>query len=125
MYGRILIKNLNEVFKPYKAQFNRCPTHIKILAILCVMYLSVPIDPFDILFPWAAFTDDLFIAGILLKILHKHGGLPEEDRTTPIDLLRDIFKRTDKKQEDTSLAVHLFKDNVCKDCGLISPSTSK
>jgi uncharacterized membrane protein YkvA (DUF1232 family) len=118
MYGRVLIKNLNEVFKPYKAQFNRCPTHIKILAILCVMYLSVPIDPFDILFPWAAFSDDLFIAGILIKILHKHGGLPEEDRTTPIDLLRDIFKRTDKKQEDTSLAVHLFKDNVCKDCGL-------
>ena len=119
------MKNLNQVFKPYKAQFDRCPTHIKILAILCVMYLSVPIDPFDILFPWAAFTDDLFIAGILIKILHKHGGLPEEDRTTPIDLLRDIFKRTDKKQEDTyltvedsSLAVHLFKDNVCRHCGL-------
>ena len=132
MYGRVLIKNLNEVFKPYKAQFNRCPIHIKILAVLCVMYLSVPIDPFDILFPWAAFTDDLFIAGVLIKILHKHGGLPEEDRTTPIDLLRDIFKRTDKKQEDTylkvedsSLAVHLFKDNVCSHCGLISPNTTK
>ena len=118
MYGRVLIKNLNEVFKPYKAQFDRCPAHIKILAILCVMYLSITPDPFDILFPWAAFSDDIFIAGILIKILHKHGGLPEEDRTTPIDLLRDIFKRTDKKQEDTSLAVHLFKDNVCKDCGL-------
>jgi hypothetical protein len=63
------------------------------------MYLSVPIDPFDIL-------------------LHKHGGLPEEDKTSPIDLLRDISKRTDKKQEDTSLAVHLFKDNVCRHCGL-------
>ena len=121
------MKNLNQLFKPYKAQFDRCPIHIKILAILCVMYLSITPDPFDILFPWAAFTDDLFIAGILLKILHKHGGLPEEDRTTPIDLLRDIFKRTDKKQEDTylkvedsSLAVHLFKDNVCSHCGLIS-----
>ena len=118
MHGRVLIKNLNQVFKPYKAQFDRCPLHIKIIAVLCVMYLSVPIDPFDILFPWAAFTDDLFIAGILIKILHKHGGLLEEDRTTPIDLLRDIFKRTDKKQEDTSLAVHLFKDNVCRHCGL-------
>ena len=118
MYGWILIKNLNQVFKPYKAQFDRCPPHIKIIAVLCVMYLSVPIDPFDILFPWMAFSDDLFIAGILLKILHKHGGLPEEDKTSPIDLLRDIFKRVDKKQEDTSLAVHLFKDNVCKNCGL-------
>ena len=112
------MKNLNQVFKPYKAQFDRCPLHIKILAILCVMYLSITPDPFDILFPWAAFSDDLFIAGVLIKILHKHGGLPEEVKTTPIDLLRDIFKRVDKKQEDTSLAVHLFKDNVCKDCGL-------
>jgi uncharacterized membrane protein YkvA (DUF1232 family) len=112
------IKDLNQVFKPYKAQFDRSPLHIKIIAVLCVMYLSVPIDLFDILFPWAAFTDDLFIAGILLKILHKHGGLPEEDKTSPIDLLRDIFKRVDKKQEPTSLAAHLFIDNVCRHCGL-------
>ena len=96
------MKNLNQVFKPYKAQFYRCPIHIKIIAVLCVMYLSVPIDPFDILFPWMAFTDDLFIAGILIKILHKHGGLPEEDRTTPRDLLRDIFKRVDRSKDDQS-----------------------
>ena len=111
------MKNLNQVFKPYKAQFDRSPLHIKIIAVLCVMYLSVPIDPFDILFPWMAFTDDLFIAGILLKILHKHGGLPEEDKTSPIDLLREIFNRVDKKQEPTSLATKIFLDEVCKDCG--------
>jgi uncharacterized membrane protein YkvA (DUF1232 family) len=61
------------------------------------MYLSVPIDPFDILFPWMAFADDLFIAGILLKILHKYGGLPEEVLTSPIELLKDVFNRTKKK----------------------------
>jgi uncharacterized membrane protein YkvA (DUF1232 family) len=112
------MKNLNEVFKPYKAQFDRSPRHIKIIAILCVMYLSVPIDPFDILFPWMAFSDDLFIAGILLKILHKHGGLPEEVRTSPIELLRDIFKRTNPKTkiEHTSLSTKIFVDHVCKDC---------
>lgn len=93
----ILIKSLNETFKPYKAQFDRCPTRIKIIAMLCVMYLSVPIDPFDILFPWMAFTDDLFIAGILLRILHKYGGLEEEVLTSPIELLRDVFNRTKKK----------------------------
>lgn len=60
---------------------------------MCVMYLSVPIDPFDILFPWAAFSDDLFIAGLLLKMLHKYGGLPEEDKTTPVELLRNLFNR--------------------------------
>jgi uncharacterized membrane protein YkvA (DUF1232 family) len=91
------IKSLNEAFKPYKAQFYRCPIHIKVIAILCVMYLSVPIDPFDILFPWMAFADDLFLAGILLKILHKYGGLQEETLTSPIELLRDVFNRTKKK----------------------------
>jgi uncharacterized membrane protein YkvA (DUF1232 family) len=112
------MKNLNEVFRPYKSQFDRCPIHIKIIAILCVMYLSVPIDPFDILFPWMAFSDDLFIAGILLKILHKHGGLPEEDKTSPIELLRDIFKSTNTKTkiEHTSLSTKIFVDHVCKDC---------
>ena len=91
------IKSLNETFKPYKAQFDRCRIRIKIIAILCVMYLSVPIGPFDILFPWVAFADDLFIAGILLKILHKYGGLEEEVLTSPIELLRDVFNRTKKK----------------------------
>ena len=93
----MLKQRLNALFKPYKAQFDRSPIHIKVIAILCVMYLSVPIDPFDILFPWMAFTDDLFVAGILLKILHKYGGLEEEVLTSPIELLRDVFNRTKKK----------------------------
>jgi hypothetical protein len=50
--------------------------------------------------------------------LHKHGGLPEEDRTTPIDLLRDKDSRKQIRNKKILLAVHLFKDNVCKDCGL-------
>lgn len=93
----MLKQRLNLLFKPYKAQFDRCPIHIKVIAILCVIYLSVPIDPFDILFPWMALTDDLFVAGILLKILHKYGGLKEEVLTSPIELLRDVFNRTKKE----------------------------
>ena len=99
----MLKQRLNLIFKPHKAQFDRSPIHIKIIAILRVMYLSVPIDPFDILFPWMAFTDDLFIAGILLKILHKYGGLEEETLTSPIELLRDVFSRTDKKWYNISM----------------------
>ncbi len=94
----MLKQRLNLIFKPYKAQFDRCPIHIKAIAILCVMYLSVPIDLFDILFPWMAFADDLFIAGILLKILHKYGGLGDEVLTSPIELLRDVFSRTNPKK---------------------------
>jgi uncharacterized membrane protein YkvA (DUF1232 family) len=63
------------------------------------MYLSVPIDPFDILFPWMAFTDDIFIAGLLLKMLHKHGGMPDEDKTTPIELLKSVFNRDLEKSK--------------------------
>ena len=84
---------IRSVLRPYRAQYERCPRRIKILSLMCVMYLSVPIDPFDILFPWAAFSDDLFIAGLLLKMLHKYGGLPEEDKTTPVELLRNLFNR--------------------------------
>jgi hypothetical protein len=39
-----------------------------------------------------AFSDDLFVAGLLLKLLHKYGGLPDEDKTTPMQLLKQIFK---------------------------------
>jgi uncharacterized membrane protein YkvA (DUF1232 family) len=44
-----------------------------------------------------AFSDDIFIAGLLLKMLHKYGSLPEEDKKTAKDLLLDItaaFKKT-------------------------------
>lgn len=76
--------------RPYVAQFRRSPLHIKIIIWICILYLALPIDLWDVLFPWAAYADDFFIAGLLLKLLHKHGGLPEEDRTTPSQLLTKI-----------------------------------
>ncbi len=82
---------LKLALRPYKAQFKRSPTWVKIMAIICITYIMIPIDLFDILFPWMAYSDDIFIAGILLKLLHKYGGLPEEDRTTPIELIKSIL----------------------------------
>jgi uncharacterized membrane protein YkvA (DUF1232 family) len=61
------------------------------VAVACVGYILVPIDLFDILFPWMAYSDDVFIAGILLKLLHKYGSLPDEDPTTPIELIKQIL----------------------------------
>ena len=89
---------------------------------MCVIYLSVPIDPFDILFPWAAFSDDLFIAGILLKMLHKYGGLPQEESITPVELLKTLFGRDKDKgktmtDEEISLSTKIFLNDICKDCG--------
>lgn len=51
----------------------------------------IPIDLFDILFPWMAYSDDLFLAAVVLKMLHRYGGLPYEDKTTPKDLLKQII----------------------------------
>jgi len=84
---------IRQIIRPYKDQFNRSPIWVKIVAAACVGYILVPIDLFDILFPWMAYSDDIFIAGILLKLLHKYGGLPEEDPTKPIDLIRTILKK--------------------------------
>lgn len=87
------MKKLKAIAKPYINQFNRSPIWVRILATLCIGYLIIPIDPFDILVPWLAFSDDLFIAGLLLKLLHKYGSLHDEDKTTPVDLMKQIFKK--------------------------------
>jgi hypothetical protein len=112
---------LKILLSPYKAQFDRSPRHIKIISMLCVIWLSTPIDLFDIFFPWAAFTDDLFIAGVLLKMLYKHGGLPEDKVITPIDLLKNLFgkdkdhKRTAMTYEDLAISAKIFLEQVSKE----------
>jgi uncharacterized membrane protein YkvA (DUF1232 family) len=50
----------------------------------------MPIDPFDVIFPWLAFSDDLFVAGMLLKLLHKYGSIPGDEQLTPVQLLTKI-----------------------------------
>ncbi len=87
------MSRLKEVFKPYKAQFDRSPIWVRMIAMVCVTYIIIPIDLFDILFPWMAYSDDLFIAGMLLKLLHKYGSLPDEDRITPVELLKKILNK--------------------------------
>ena len=113
--------NLKILLSPYKAQFVRSPRHIKFMSILCVIWLASPIDPFDILFPWAAFNDDIFIAGLLLKMLYKHGGLPEDKVITPLELLKNLFgkdkdhKRTVMTYEELSISAKIFLEQVSKE----------
>jgi uncharacterized membrane protein YkvA (DUF1232 family) len=90
------MKRIKEISKPYVAQFKRSPLWVKIVASLCIAWLTMPIDPWDILLPWLAFHDDLFVAGVLLKLLHKYGGLPDEDPTTPKDILSKLVKKKHK-----------------------------
>lgn len=81
---------IKDGLRPYVEQFQRSPLRIKIVVWFCIAYLAMPIDPWDVLFPWLAYADDIFIAGLLLKLLHKHGGLPDQDPTTPSQLLTKI-----------------------------------
>jgi uncharacterized membrane protein YkvA (DUF1232 family) len=117
----VKINKLKILLSPYKAQFDRSPRHIKIVSLLCVVWLSAPIDPFDILFPWAAFTDDIFIAGLLLKMLYKHGGVPEDKIITPLELLKKLFgkdqehKHTVMTYEELAISAKIFLHQVSKD----------
>jgi len=88
----------NERFKaaagPYVQQFRRAPLWVKIVASMCLGYLLIPIDPWDLLLPWLAWQDDLFIAGVLLKLLHKYGAQPNEELKTAKDLIRELFTKS-------------------------------
>jgi uncharacterized membrane protein YkvA (DUF1232 family) len=53
----------------------------------------MPIDPWDVLLPWLAWQDDIFIAGLLLKLLHKYGAHHGEEFKSPADLLRQLFNK--------------------------------
>jgi uncharacterized membrane protein YkvA (DUF1232 family) len=93
---------MKEIAKPYIAQYRRSPIWVKAVSFLIILYLATPIDPFDILFPWMALSDDIFLAGVLLKLLHKYGSLPEEDKTTPMDIVNQIKKARREKKRQSS-----------------------
>jgi uncharacterized membrane protein YkvA (DUF1232 family) len=81
---------LKDISRPYIAQYKRSPLWVRIVSFVIVIYIAIPVDPFDVLFPWMAFSEDLFLAGVLLKLLHKYGSLPSEDKTTPRDIIEQI-----------------------------------
>lgn len=90
-------QRIKDGLRQYVAQFKRAPWWVKVIATICLTYLVIPIDPFDVLFPWMAFSDDLFIAGLLLKLLHKYGSIPGDEKLTPVQLLTKILPPRRKK----------------------------
>jgi len=83
---------IRDIAKPYIAQYKRSPVWVKVVSFLIISYIAFPIHIWDILFPWMAFSEDIFLAGVLLKLLHKYGSLPSEDKTTPSDIIKQIVK---------------------------------
>lgn len=58
----------------------------------------MPIDPWDVLVPWLAWQDDLLIAAVLLKLLHKYGAAEGEELRTPADVIRKLLNKEIKPQ---------------------------
>jgi uncharacterized membrane protein YkvA (DUF1232 family) len=87
---------IKDIAKPYIAQYKRSPLWVKVVSFLIISYIAFPIHIWDILFPWMAFSEDIFLAGVLLKLLHKYGSLPSEDKTTPSDIIKQIVKERKK-----------------------------
>lgn len=98
-----MLTKIKSGLRPYIAQFKRAPWWVKVIATLCLTYLVIPIDPFDVLFPWMAFSDDLFIAGVLLKLLHKYGAHSDDVMTTPVQLLMKLLPPRRKKADQAQL----------------------
>ena len=82
--------SIRKIAAPYIAQYKRSPRWVRALSFVIILYIATPIDVWDIIFPFAAYADDIFLAGVLLKLLHKYGSLSEEELTTPRDLVYQI-----------------------------------
>jgi len=90
-----LSQRAKRVSAPYIAQYNRSPRWVKASTILLVTLILLP-DPFD-WFPGIAFLDEVLYATILLKLLYKYGALPDEQKKTAKDLIKEIFEKDGSK----------------------------
>ena len=79
------------VAKPYIAQYKRSPKWVQVVTIACITWMLIP-DFFDLI-PGIAFLDELLAATIMLKLLHKYGALPEENKKSAKDLIKEIFAK--------------------------------
>lgn len=86
-----LTKRAKRIAEPYVAQYGRSPVWVKSATLVLIALIILP-DPFDWI-PGIAFLDELLYATILLRLLHKYGALPNEDKKNPKDLVMEILGR--------------------------------
>ena len=90
-----LRKRAKRIAEPYILQYNRAPLWVKATTIILIALILLP-DPFDWI-PGIQFADELLYATILLKLLHKYGALPHEERKSAVDLVKEIFAKDGSK----------------------------
>ncbi len=86
-----LRKRAKRLAEPYIAQYGRSPAWVKGATLVLIGLILLP-DPFDWI-PGIAFLDELMYATILLRLLHRYGALPDEDRTSAKDLVTELLKK--------------------------------
>jgi uncharacterized membrane protein YkvA (DUF1232 family) len=86
-----LRKRARRLAEPYIAQYGRSPLWVKSATLLLIGLIILP-DPFDWI-PGIAFLDELLYATILLRLLHRYGALPDEDRKSAKDLVTELLKK--------------------------------
>ena len=86
-----LRKRARRLAEPYIAQYGRSPLWVKSATLVLIGLIILP-DPFDWI-PGIAFLDELLYATILLRLLHRYGALPDEDRKSAKDLVTELLKK--------------------------------
>jgi uncharacterized membrane protein YkvA (DUF1232 family) len=86
-----LRKRAKRLAEPYIAQYGRSPLWVKSATLVLIALILLP-DPFDWI-PGIAFLDELLYATILLRLLHRYGALPDEDRKSAKDLVTELLKK--------------------------------
>jgi uncharacterized membrane protein YkvA (DUF1232 family) len=84
-----LTKRAKLIAEPYIAQYGRSPVLVKTATWILIALILLP-DPFD-WFPGIAFMDEVLYASVLLHLLHKYGALPDEEKKSAKDLVKEIF----------------------------------
>ena len=91
-----LEKRAKKVAAPYLAQYSRSPVWVKVATVVLIALILLP-DPFDWI-PGIQFADEVLYATILLKLLHKYGALPNEQKKSAKDLIKEIFEKDGTKR---------------------------
>lgn len=80
--------------EPYVAQYGRVPGWVKIATWVLIALMLLP-DLFDWV-PGLGLLDEVLYASILLHLLYKYGGLPDEEKKSAKDLVSEIFRKDTK-----------------------------
>lgn len=82
-------KRVKDIAERYTQNYKRCPWWVKASTWLLIGLILLP-DPFDWI-PGLTFMDEVLYASILLHLLHKYGALPDEDKKSAKDLVKEIL----------------------------------